>query len=76
LIGKSNFDEIFFEMQVINEAFRLAMFGIWELDSELLGMLEGAVISISACLTWKLTESYRFFGISRVRGLHLVCSME
>jgi hypothetical protein len=48
LIRKSNFDEIFFKMQVISEAFRLAMLEIWELDSELLEMLEGAVIRYSS----------------------------
>jgi hypothetical protein len=34
-------------MQVISEAFRLAMFGIWKLKSELLGMLKGAVVRYS-----------------------------
>jgi hypothetical protein len=37
-------------MQVISEAFRLAMFEIWELNSELLGMLEEAVIRYSSIL--------------------------
>jgi hypothetical protein len=35
-------------MQVINEAFRLAMFEIWELISELLEMQEGTVIRYSS----------------------------
>jgi hypothetical protein len=35
-------------MQFINVAFRLARFGIWALESELLGMLEGAVIRYSS----------------------------
>jgi hypothetical protein len=36
--------EIFFKMQVINEAFRLVIFGIWGWESELLGILERALI--------------------------------
>jgi hypothetical protein len=38
LIGSSDLDEIFFEMQVISVAFRLSMFGIEEMETELLGM--------------------------------------
>jgi hypothetical protein len=34
-------------MQVISEDFMLAMSGIWELKSELLGMLEGAMVRYS-----------------------------
>jgi hypothetical protein len=44
----SDFDEIFFKMQVISEALMLAMFEIRALESELLGMLEGAVIRYSS----------------------------
>jgi hypothetical protein len=44
LIGISDFSEIFFKMQVISVAFRLAMYEFWGLEPELLGMLEGAVI--------------------------------
>jgi hypothetical protein len=44
----SDFSEIFFKMQVISVAFRMARSGIWELKSELLGMLEGAVIRYSS----------------------------
>jgi hypothetical protein len=32
-------------------------------------MLEGAVIRYSSNFSWKITESYRFFGISRVKRL-------
>jgi hypothetical protein len=38
LIGKSDFDEIFFKMQVISVAFKMAMFGFREMETELLGM--------------------------------------
>jgi hypothetical protein len=48
LIGSSDFGEIFFKMQVISVAFRLAMFGFWGWKSELLGTLEGAVIRYSS----------------------------
>jgi hypothetical protein len=44
----SDFSEIFFKMQVISVAFRLVRIGIWELESELLGMLERAVIRYSS----------------------------
>jgi hypothetical protein len=36
----SDFGEIFFKMQVISVAFRLAMYEFCGLESELLGMLE------------------------------------
>jgi hypothetical protein len=52
------------------------MFGIWGLKSELLGMLERAVIRYSSFISWKITESYQFFGISRVRRLHLAYSVD
>jgi hypothetical protein len=38
LIGKSDFDEIFFKMQVISVAFILDMFGFLKMGAELLGM--------------------------------------
>ncbi len=44
----SDFSETFFKMQVISVAFRLVRIGIWELESELLGMLERAVIRYSS----------------------------
>jgi hypothetical protein len=40
LIGKSDFDEISFKMQVISVAFRLGKVGFWEMETELLGMPE------------------------------------
>jgi hypothetical protein len=40
-------------MQIISEAFMLAMSGIWELESELLGMLEGAMVRYSYILSRK-----------------------
>jgi hypothetical protein len=40
----SDSDEIFFKMQVISVAFKLTIYEFWGLKSELLGMLEGAVI--------------------------------
>ncbi len=48
LIGMSDFSEIFFKMQVISVAFRLVRIGIRELETELLGMLERAVIGYSS----------------------------
>jgi hypothetical protein len=55
-MGMSDFDEIFFKVQVFSVAFRMVMFGFWEVGSKLLGMLEGAVV-------WDSTSfsSYRFF---------------
>jgi hypothetical protein len=76
LIGKSDPDEIFVKMQVISVAFRMAMDEFWGLESELLGMLEGPVIRYSSNFSWKIIEGYRLFGISRVRRLHLACSVE
>jgi hypothetical protein len=38
LFSAKNFWRDFFLMQVITIAFRKAMFGIWELESELLGI--------------------------------------
>jgi hypothetical protein len=72
----SDFSEIFFKMQVISENLMLAMYEFWGWESELLGTLEGAVIGIPAFISWKITKSYRFFGIFRVRRLHLACSVE
>jgi hypothetical protein len=47
----SNFGPIlarfFFKMQVIGVGFRLAISEFWVLESEILGMLEGAVIGYS-----------------------------
>jgi hypothetical protein len=40
----SDFSETFFKMQVISVAYRLAIYEFWGLESDLLGMLEGAVI--------------------------------
>ncbi len=66
----------FFKMQVISVAFRMDMFGFPGLEPEVLGMLEGAVISNPSSFSRKIIESYGFFGISRVRRLHLACSVE
>jgi hypothetical protein len=60
-------------MQIISVAFRLAVFGICGLEHELLGMLEQG---IPTSFSWKITKNYRFFGIFRVRWLHLTCSVE
>jgi hypothetical protein len=38
LIKKLDFDEIFFKMQVISLAFRMAMFGFGEMETGLLEM--------------------------------------
>jgi hypothetical protein len=46
-------------MQVISVAFRLAMFGIWGWESELLGMLERAVIESPLSFLRKINKSYR-----------------
>jgi hypothetical protein len=43
LIGKSDFNEIFFKMQVISVAFRIAMCGFGEMGAELLEMPRRAV---------------------------------
>jgi hypothetical protein len=37
-MGSSDFDEIFFKMQVISVAVILTRFGFWRLETELLGM--------------------------------------
>jgi hypothetical protein len=47
-------------MQVISAAFRMAMFGILELEYELLGMLEGAVIGYSYSF---FQENYQKFPV-------------
>ncbi len=56
----SDFSEIFFKMQVISVAFRLVKIGIWELESELLGMLEGAVIRYSSIYFLEVTDFLAF----------------
>jgi hypothetical protein len=38
LIEKLDFDEIFFKMQIISLAFRMAMFGFGEMETGLLGI--------------------------------------
>jgi hypothetical protein len=43
LIEKPDFDEIFFKMQVISVAFRIAMSGFRNMGYELLGMPRRAV---------------------------------
>jgi hypothetical protein len=43
LIGKSDFDEIFFKMLVISVAFRITFCGFGESETELLGMPEREV---------------------------------
>jgi hypothetical protein len=63
-------------MQVISVAFKLTIYEFWGMESELLGILEQAVIEYSSSFSWKITESYPFFSISRLRRLHLACSVE
>jgi hypothetical protein len=46
LIENSDFGE-FFLMQVFSVVFWMAMLGIWELEYDLLGMLEGTVNRLS-----------------------------
>jgi hypothetical protein len=46
----SNLGDIYAKMQVISVAFRMAMFGNWDLEYGLLGMLKGAVIGLSYIL--------------------------
>jgi hypothetical protein len=43
LIKKSDFDEIFFKIQVISVGFRIAKCGFGEMETELLGMPGGEV---------------------------------
>jgi hypothetical protein len=44
---KLRFWQVFFKMPGFSVAFWMAMLGIWGLEYDLLGMLEGAVIRIS-----------------------------
>jgi hypothetical protein len=63
----------FFKMQVISVAFMVARSGFQEVVYEQLGMLKGAVIRNTLFFSKK---SYRFFGISRARRLHLTCYVD
>jgi hypothetical protein len=72
LIETSDFGEIFFKMQVISVAFSLAMFGIWGWESELLGMLEGAVIDIPAFFSGKHLNVTDFLGFLESGGFILL----
>jgi hypothetical protein len=49
-------------------------FGDWNLSSW--GCWNEQCLGIPGIFSWKITESYRFFGISRVRRLHLACSVK
>jgi hypothetical protein len=62
-------------MQVISEAFMLTMSGIWELESKLLGMLEGAMIRYSYIFFQVNNQELPAFSIFRLRRLHLTCSV-
>ncbi len=49
-------------------------FGDWNLSSW--GCQEGQCDGTSLVFSWKITESYQLFGISRLRRLHFTCSVE
>jgi hypothetical protein len=68
----SDSDEIFFKMQVITVAFRLAMFGIWGWESELLGILEVAVIGIPAFFPGKQLNVSDFLAFLESGGFILL----
>jgi hypothetical protein len=55
----SDFDEIFFKMQVISVAFRMGMCRFGEMETELLGCQEGRCGGTSFDYSKKINETYR-----------------
>ncbi len=53
-------------------AFRLVMFEFWGMESKLLRKGSGFSLDFSK----RINETYRFFGIFRLKGLHLTYSVK
>jgi hypothetical protein len=59
-------------MQVINVAFRMAMFEFGEIETELLGMSGREVWWFFSGFFKKINETYQFFSIFRLKSI-LTC---